>query len=1617
MSNPMNLTKTAKAWFVMLLCMISSIFSYAQPTANFTSNITSGCGPLVVSFIDNSSGNPTSWNWNFGDPRQLTPITGQNPSWSFFNPGQYTITLTVSNASGTNTTVRTAYINVYAKPTINFSATPENSCPSTIINFTDLTTPGSGTINSWQWSFGNGGVSSAQNPTYQFNNSGIYDVSLTVSNTFGCRTAITRDSLIRIFPKPTANYTFSAIPACSAPQTINFTNQSSGTSSGPLNYHWNFGDGFSSTEINPIHVYNSTGIFSPQLIVTNQNGCADTLTRTNIINILNNVTSFTIPDTICANTIVPINNNSTTNTVNINWFFGDGTTSNAFSPTKTYLNSGTYTIKLKNNFGACTDSMIKTITVLPEPTAFFTSTSIRNSCMAPLTINFLDSNANASEYLWNFGDGNTSTSQNPTHTYLSPGEFTVTLTTTAANGCTKTSTLSNYVVIRPPVVTINQMPRNGCAPLECNFHHSITGTDSVASFLWNFGDSTTSTLASPTHVFDSGAYTITLIVTTTTGCTDTVTYIDGIKAGVAPNADFSATPRNVCPETPVVFTDQTTPSNGITQWQWEFGDGGTSSTQNPEYTYSDTGYFDVQLISFNNGCADTTIIEDYIHVLPPIAKFKILSNCIYRSRRTFADSSIGADTWLWNFGDGNTSTQQNPVHDYDSSGIYTITLTVHNSITGCDNTISLTTNIINEIPNISATDTVICRGESTIFSAGVNNSYFQTIKWSFGDGTFSPNSSPSSCSPITKNYNIPGMYTVKLYTLDKNGCKDTTIKLNYILVNGPIAKFNAISSTNICSGANICFRDSSTSDGRNGLAYWIWNFGDGSIDTTYSRNICHTYLSGGTFNVKIRVYDSSGCFNTFTRPSMVTVYQPTASFYTLDTVGCPNRNITFNNNSVGSGLTYDWNFGDGSVHSNVANPIHLYRTAGLYTVKLIVFDDHGCSDTIIRQNYVSIVMPRADFTVSDTISTCPPLVVNFSNTSTNYNTYVWNFGAGAASNLANPSTTYTVAGNYNASLSVTGPGGCVSVKSVNIRVGGPRGSFTYGGLSGCAPYNINLNAVTFGASNFVWDYSDGNIISSNNSNQIHTYERAGAYVPRLILSDSMGCVIPIIGRDTVRIYDIRTGFNFNSTPLCDNGTVNFNNTTIVEDVLSSLVWNFGDGNSSNDTNPSHNYSQTGSYTPMLIATTLHGCKDTTISTIPVKVVATPQGFINQTANGCVNLNVRFNGLISNPDTSAISWNWDFGNGNTSSLISPQTQLYNTPGTYPIQLLITNSSGCKDTVLSNVEAYAIPNIDAGIDTMICKGRGATMQATGGNTYSWYPATGLSCTNCASPIANPANPIQYFVTGTSIHGCVNRDSVKVTVKYPFNMSVSPNDTICVGSSVKLTASGANTYEWIPATGLNNSTTASPLATPLTTTTYQVIGTDERNCFKDTAYIPVIVYNYPTVEAGADRVVNVGQSIDLIPQISNDVIDARWSPTGGIFRDIFPGITIKPVTTTTYTVVVKNKGGCTSSDQLTVNVLCNGANMFIPNTFSPNGDGMNDLFYPRGSGIFTIKNIKIFSRWGEIIFEKENFNPNDASKAWDGTYKGKKLNPDVYVYMLEVVCENNEKLLFKGNVAIIK
>ena len=736
----------------------------------------------------------------------------------------------------------------------------------------------------------------------------------------------------------------------------------------------------------------------------------------------------------------------------------------------------------------------------------------------------------------------------------------------------------------------------------------------------------------------------------------------------------------------------------------------------------------------------------------------------------------------------------------------------------------------------------------------------------------------------------------------------------------------------------------------------------------------------------------------------------------MDTLTCPGVNIQFLNASTGTGLVYNWDFGDGNTSIN-ANPIHAYAANGIYSVKLLVFDQYGCTDSMIRINYIHIVTPIANFTVSDSVGTCPPLIVAFTNTSQNYTSLSWDFGDGTSSLLSNPSHFYNTPGIFIAILTVTGPGGCTSTKQQTISLSGPSGSFTYGPLAGCQPLTVNFTASTQNRISFIWDFSDGSTLATTDSVVSHTYTIPGSYVPKMILVDAGGCTIPITGPDTIFVHAVAAGLVFNPPVICNGGSVQFTNTSASADPITVYEWNFGDGLTSTSANPVHYYNAPGLYYPSLTVTTSYGCKDSLLSSLPVKIVALPQGQIDQTANDCTPVTITFNGSLAVADTSAMSWQWNFGNGNTSSVSNPPAQTYSVAGTYPVSLLITNSTGCKDTVLTSVQAYAIPNVNAGVDTLICQGIGRTLQATGAATYVWSPPTGLSCTNCANPVATPDSVITYTVTGTSSQGCVNSDAIVVKVKYPFVMTNSPGDSLCRGNALRLSASGAYTYTWSPATGLNNPNIASPVASPLVTTLYRVIGKDDKNCFSDTAYIPITVFDIPTVEAGPDKTINVGQTVDLVPAISADVISVIWSPTGSIFRSDYPSVTVKPKTTTTYDVVVKNNGGCTARDNVTVYVICNGSNVFIPNTFSPNGDGANDIFYPRGKGLFSIKTARVFNRWGEVVYEKSDFMPNDASAGWDGTYKGQKLNIDVYVYTIEIICDNNSILVFKGNVALIK
>ena len=1587
---------------VLFVVFLSSGYNlFAQPQANFTANPVSGCSPVVVNFTDQSTGNPVQWRWDLGNG-VISFL--QNPSTTYFNPGTYTVKLVVSNAGGVDSIVKNQFITVYANPVVNFIASDSAGCFPLHVQFADLSVAGSGTIINHNWDFGDGNTSTLVNPAHVYTSAGSFSVTLRVTNSVGCVKTFSKSNYIQVSGGVRADFTNTSAGQCSAPVTINFTNTSTG--GGPLSYTWDFGDGTGSNFINPVHIYTSPGNYTVSLVTVSPQGCRDTMIKVNLISIGTINSQFISPDTVCAGAAFTITNTTTPVPGSVAWSFGDATTSTQMNPVKTYLAAGSYIIKLINNFGGCVDSVSKPVVVRSKPAAAFSS-DVTTSCMVPFTVNFLNQATGSNSWQWLFGDGGTSTQQHPSHTYTATGLYTVTLIATNQTGCSDTIIKPQYIRIEKPSITVQGFPRTGCAPITVNPIATVIANQPVASYLWNFGDGTTSNAITPTHTYNiAGTYTVTLIITTTGGCTDSLVINNAVRAGNKPTAAFTLNPHDACATETIHFTDNS--SGNPDQWVWQFGDGGVSITQNPAHLYEDTGYFSVMLIVWSNTCPDSMHVSNAVHIRPPIASFDLSSNCTNKYNRDFIDHSIGALTWQWDFGDGNSSSVQSPSHIYNAAGTYTATLVVGNG--PCTYTAQRVIQIIDEKANFSADNSTPCKNALVNFTAiNIDTANISGWQWDFGDG-----SSATTALSASHTYATAGTFPVSLIITDVLGCKDTmTID---ITVYGPTALFSSDLQSACIGNSTVSFTDASTTDSIHSIVKREWNYGDGTIDSTSPPPYTHLYTATGNYNVSLSVTDNNGCTDHYTAPSAIIITQPGANFNSPDTNSCTASSIHFINASTGVGLQYNWQFGDG-LQSTVTDPVHQYSDIGMYTVSLHVTDQYGCKDSITKNNYILISLPHASFTVSDSFSTCPPMLVNFTNSSVNYTAISWDFGDGNTSALANPSHYYTMPGIFYAKLVVTGPGGCTDTITKRIEVRGPQGSFSYTPQVGCEPTTVTFTATTLNRISFIWDFSDGTTIATTDSVITHTYIAAGDYTPKMILIDASGCSFPIVGTDAIKIIGIDPAFQPDIFKFCDSGYVNFQNSTVSNDLITNYSWDFGDGTFSNNQQPSHHYISPGIYTVQLKVFTQAGCVDSVALNDTIKIFSSPVISIAGDSSACAPALINYSGNIVRGDPNTLGWQWNFGNGQTSSVQYPPSQSYTVAANYIVTSVVIDDNGCKDSVVKTLGVHPLPNTNAGNDVLICKGSFTQLNPTGAANYIWSNTPGLSCTNCTSPLAAPADTTIYVVTGISQFGCTKTDSVTINVRHPFVLQVSPSGSICPGEFMHLSASGADQYKWSPATGLDDPDNAMTKAAPSVTTLYKLIAKDNDNCFSDTAEVLVTVKPSPTVEAGNDITITAGTPGQLQAVGSNDVVSWKWTPEYQLSCLSCPNPQAVPKQTITYSVQVKNADGCTSRDNVTVFVTCNKGNLFIPNTFSPNGDGMNDKFYPRGTGIGLIRSFRVFNRWGELIFERINFNANDAGAGWDGTYKGQKLSPDVFVYACEVICENNEILLFKGDVTLIQ
>lgn len=587
----------------------------SAPIADFSGEPTAGNPPLLVQFTDESSGMPDTWSWDFGDTGGSTQ---QHPSHTYQNLGDYTVSLEVSNAYGSDTETKVDYISVvnYAchvgSIAMSDPGPPKYRATATITVHDQGCAPLDGVSVDVAWS---GCVSGSDSGTT--NASGQASFTSPRNKSGGeftcCVTGLTKsgypynsganhetcDTIYNPGAQPPVADFVGNPTSGEAPLTVYFTDQSTNS---PTSWSWTFGDGGTATVQNPSHGYTSGGSYTVSLEACNSGGC-DTETK---------------PDYI-------------------------------------------------------------TVTVPQPPAAEFVGSPTSGN--APLTVSFTDQSTNSpTSWSWNFGDTGTSAVQNPSHEYTSGGQYTVSLEACNSVGC-DTETKPDYITVtegQPPVADFVGDPTTGAVPLDVTF--TDQSTNSPTSWSWNFGDTGTSAQQNPTHQYTSaGTYTVSLTAVNPYG-QDTETKPGYIDAGNPPAADFVGSPTAGCATLTVTFTDQST--NGPTSWSWDFGDTGTSALQNPSHDYTGAGDYTVSLTAANAYGQDTETKVDYISVsAAPVAGFvgSPTSGAVPLAV-SFTDQSTNSPTsWSWDFGDAGTSSLQNPSHDYTSAAKYTVSLTAANA--------------------------------------------------------------------------------------------------------------------------------------------------------------------------------------------------------------------------------------------------------------------------------------------------------------------------------------------------------------------------------------------------------------------------------------------------------------------------------------------------------------------------------------------------------------------------------------------------------------------------------------------------------------------------------------------------------------------------------------------------------------------------------------------------------------------------------------------------------------------------------------------------------------------------------------------------------------------------
>jgi gliding motility-associated-like protein len=1305
---------------------------------------------------------------------------------------------------------------------------------------------------------------------------------------------------------------------------------------------------------------------------------------------------------------------------------GANNTSSLQNPSHTFTTPGTYDVTLDVNAGAgCDGQYIMQIVIDPYPVANFAAPSVCEG--TPTSLNSGSTSGTITNWNWNFnnGGGSTSSAQNPQWTFTADGSYNVYLSVTDNNGCVDDTTISVTVWASP-------VADAGLDASVCNGSSATLTATGGASYSWSSGQTTASITVSPVATTN---YTVT--VTSVNGCTDTDVATVSVNTMPVANAGLDQT---ICQGGSATLT--ATGAGGGGTYTWSNGATTATITVNPGSTqiYTVTA-------ATGPGCTSTDQVQVIVNTSPVANAGTDQAVCNGSSATLTASGGAG---YLW-IGTGQTTASLTVTPPVTT----TYQVQVSNA-GGCKDTDDVIVTV-NPIPvAVFVNSGPVCQGGSITFTDQSNITTGSITQWNWTLGGSTGNSTSQNPS---STYNTPGNSTVVLHVTSNAGCIDSVTQ-NITVHANPVA--NAGNDVEICVGGNT----SLTASGAGGGGGYLWSPGgmttanilvnplvtqvytvtvtdiNGCVDNDDASVIVHllpeaaagpdvgickgysTDLNGtggdtyiwnpgniatATISVNpsttttyyLQVTSQYGCVNYDT--TVVTVNPlPQATFANSAPV-CQGNAVNFIDNSAvtsGSINSWNWNFGNAGT-STSQNPSSVYNTSGPFTVQLIVSTDAGCIDTT-TQNINIWALPPASAGVDDEI--CDGETASL--TASGGSQYLWNPGGMITAVIAidpDITTTYTV--------TVTDANGCSAMDAAAVIVNPLPVPILSADQSICLGDNTTLTC----SGGATYDWTPGNLSGSTIS-----ISPSSTTTYTVLVTTGAGC--QATDQVTVSVNPIPVASFQNSGNVCQYNSISFNDQSNVSSgSITNWNWNFGDGGSSTSANPSNFYSAFGNFNVVLTVTTDNGCIDQEI--VPVVVYEKPNALISA-PDVCDGNPVVFNNASSISDASTLYYAWDLGDASTTTDANP-VHSYTVWGHYNVTMIVASGHSCLDTMqlLANVNplpvaAISVESVCEGIPAEFNDGSMVAEGQVSGWNWNFGDGVASSDQNVAHPFAEYGNYIITLDVVTN-HGCPDHTDYNLRIRpNPEPDFTSIND--CVGKPTPF-----SDYSTIPTGSITSwhwefgDGTTEDNQNPVHYYPYSgfydvtLTETSDSGCVytykRDDA---VNVYAGPS----ADFSSNAELADDNYPfvQFYNQTPTTGqfyWSFGDGDTSNYFaPNHLYDSVGVYEVQLITIDNNGCVDTTLKKIEIKPT-STFYVPNSFTPNKDGVNDEFRPFFTNLTDI-DVQIFDRWGAKIFEYKNL---DGS--WDGRYKGDMAQSDVYVYKIKTTDVRQIQSSYVGHVTLVR